>query len=446
MDHQRRYLSLCLVLSVAPAWAGNAAYEFNAGIGQTDNVTRVESNPVDDTIASAGLRFSYDERSSRLEADVVGNVGYYEYLEDTYDSELLGNIAADLSAAIVSDTFYWKLSDNFGQVLNDPFTPATPDNREILNYLSTGPEAKFRLGTQMELELGARYAMADYEDSPLDSATVLFEGGLTRSISKGSEFGLFLRHQQLEYDDAPPGFDYDQSQAFLRYNALGSRTRVRIDVGVDEIDREAARSTLSEPLFRLEAERRMSNRSTVTLSGIRQFDSSGSAFASEQSGDGISLDTSASRQAFDPFLHEGLRLGWRYTGNRTDFGLGANWSQQTYENRRDFDQTLTSFSASLRRAFTPNLSMTLDISDGRSEFEVPGADYQDLTTGISLEWRMSRALVTRLSYSHGERDSDTVGGNYDENRIWLSIGYGRGEPRDRMLGTEFAVDRAAGAE
>jgi hypothetical protein len=446
MDHQRRYLSLCLVLSVAPAWAGNAAYEFNAGIGQTDNVTRVESGAQEDTIASAGLRFSYDQRSSRIEADVVGNIGYYEYLEDTYDSELLGNIAADLSAAIVSDTFFWKLSDNFGQVLNDPFTPATPDNREILNYLSTGPELLFALGAQTKLELGARYAMADYEDSPLDSAAVLAEGGLTRSISRGSELGLFMRYQQLEYDDAPPGSDYDQGQAFLRYDALGSRTHVRIDVGVDEIDREAPRSSLSEPLFRLEAERRMTNRSTLTLSGVRQFDSSGSAFASEQSDGGISLDTSGSRQTFDPFLHESLRLGWRYTGNRTDVGLGAGWSQQSYENRPDLDQTLTTFNASIRRAFTPNLSLRLGLYGSQSEFEVPGSDYDDLTTDVSLEWRMSRSLVTRLSYSHGDRDSDAVGGSYDENRIWLSIGYGRGEPRDRMLGTEYAVDSAAGAE
>ena len=36
-------------------------------------------------------------------------------------------------------------ADNFGQVLDDPFQPATPDNRENINYLTTGPDLTFAL-------------------------------------------------------------------------------------------------------------------------------------------------------------------------------------------------------------------------------------------------------------------------------------------------------------
>jgi hypothetical protein len=434
-----------LLGSAGPVCAGNAAFEINDGVGQSDNVKRTATDTTEDTVASAGLLFSYDERSARLEADVVGNLSYREFLDDTYDSELLGNLHGNARAAILPEKLSWALSDDFGQVLIDPFVPATPDNRENLNYLSTGPDLRIALGSQTRADIGLRYALADYENSPLDSRGLLGEGGLTRAFSERSSLGLFLRHQQLEYDTAPEAFDFDQSQAFLRYDALGARTRLRIDAGRDEIDRDGA-DTQGGFLVRVDAERRMTSRTTLSLRAARQHESSGSAFAGEQSGGGIALDASGSRQTFEPFLNERLDLSWRFTGSRTEFTLFADRGTQSYEDRPEFDQTFTSYGASMRRALTPLLSLDFDVRLSRSEFEQPGADYEDLGAGASLEWRPSRATVVRLAYSHDDRDSDSAFGGYTESRILLTVGYAHGAPRDRLLGTRFAVDDVAGAE
>jgi hypothetical protein len=435
-------LLLALAISCMRAEAANLAYEATAGVGQSDNIARAADDEQDETVATAGLRFSVDQRSSRIEADAVGDLAYYDYLDDTYGSEMLGTLTASLRAAIIEERLHWVLNDNFGQVLNDPFTPATPENRENLNYFSTGPELTFAFGTQTRFQAGARYARADYENLPLDSTSLMASAGLERDITRGSSLGLFARHQQLEYESSLLDVDYDQREGFLRYSALGARTRLQLDVGFTEIDREGMSESQDSALLRFEGERRMTARTSLRLDAGRQFASSGSAFAAEQSGSPAGLDSAGGRQTFDPFIDEYVRVGWDYAGSRTELSFGGGWREQGYETDPDLDQSLSTLDASVRRHISPMVSIELGARQSESEFEQPGRDYSDLSVSLSLDWRLSRMLTARLSFDRQDRDSDDALAGFTENRIWLSLGYGRGAPRGRLLGTKFAVDAA----
>ena len=165
---------MCSIVAVTvaasmPAAADGLEYRASIGAGYTDNIRRDTGNEQDENLGIAGLRFSYDADTRKLDADLVGEIAYYEYLNDTFEPELLGNIYADASFALVPDRLHWVLTDGFGQVMTDPFQAQSPANRQNINYLSTGPEAFIGLGSQTRLRLAGRYSLATYEDDPFDS-------------------------------------------------------------------------------------------------------------------------------------------------------------------------------------------------------------------------------------------------------------------------------------
>lgn len=439
----RRFMRVALATSFlygSSVSGANLAYQLNVGAGHSDNVARTETNEIEEDIASAGLQFSLDQSSSRLQTDLVGNFAYYDYLDDTFDSEFLGNFVGNVAIDFVPERFQWVVSDNFGQVLTDAFQPATPENREYINYLTTGPNIMMSFGSQTRLRLGARYSTTDYEDSPFDSVSTLGELQIARLLSSAVSLSLNARVSQTEYDEELLNADYDRTEAFLRYDAAGARTFLTVDAGYTEIERDATSETEDGSLFRISVSRRVSPSSIVSLTGGREFSSSGEAFASTQVGGGVDLGAAPGRQTVDPFTNEFVTLGWTYERSRTGIDLFGSRSKQSYDDRPLLDQTLVDISAGVHRDLSPTVRIRLQGAYSEGSFAESGSDYDEMSGGLTLSWRLSRSLSLGLTYNHYDRTSDAVDGGYTENRYWLSLNYSRGEPRARERRTEFAVD------
>ncbi|HEU4654415.1 MAG TPA: hypothetical protein VFS47_10530 [Steroidobacteraceae bacterium] len=437
---------LCLILQLcAPqAIAENLAYEASLGAGHSDNILRNNNNEKSENIASAGLQFSFDKQSSKLQADAVGDLAYFDYRDNTFDSQLIGNFAGNALFAFVPERFQWVVSDNFGQVLSDPFQPATPDNDENLNYFTTGPDVTFAFGSQTRLRLGGRYSLTSYQKSPFDSDSISGQLGLIHLLSSSSSVSLNVSDQQVHYKEEVLNADYQQDDAYVRYEAQGARTRLGLDAGYSRIDRDAATSTDGGLLFRLNVSRRISGSSVVLLTGGREFASSGSAFATSQSATGVSLNAAPGRQTVQPFTNDYVTLAWNFSRNRSGMALLGSWNKQTYGDNPDLDQTLKRFGVQLQRDLSQTTSVSITANRSYGSFELPGVDYNEDIAGAELSWHLSRAVVLGVSYNYFHRNSDLATGDYVENRYWLRIGYARGTPRSGYLLPTFAIDSATG--
>jgi hypothetical protein len=429
--------------------AADFAYEARLAAGYSDNIRRVPANEESETIASAGLRFSLDQVSTRIQAHSVADLAYFDYLDDTYDAELIGNLAAGLRFDIVEERFEWVVDDNFGQVQSDPFTPVTPDNRENINYFSTGPGFIFPIGQQNYVRLDGRYSIVSYEESPLDSDSLSAQLGIGHSFSSASKVSLNARREEIDFKDdeilGQPVLggspDYEQTEAFLQYEGEGARTQLTIDAGYTEITRENANSE-DGLLFRLEASRRLSGASLALLRAGREFANSGTAFANAQESGSISLSAVPGRQSEVPFVHDYASLGWSFSRNRTSIGLGIGWSEDSYEEivgTPSLNQTLVSVDAQFGRQVTSRLTLQLQARYGQGDFE-NGPDYEELTSSAGLTFQISRRVSLNVMYDYYDRQSDDPSEG-TENRIWLSIGYGNGNPRRQYAPPEFAVDQ-----
>jgi hypothetical protein len=425
------------------AMGAELEYRASLGAGYTDNVRRRPTDQENENIGIAGLSFSLDEQSRRMNADVVGDLAYYEYLNDSYDSELLGNVYADVSFALVPERFIWVVGDQFGQVLSDPFLPATGDNRENINYASTGPDLIFGLGSQMRLRISGRYSLTTYEEEPLDSTTVSGEMGLVRILSDRSSISLNGRAQQIEYDESTLNADFDQQELFLRYEAAGARTNLTIDAGYGELEREISTEVEGGPLLQLDMSRRLSDSSLISLVGGHRFATSAGAFASDQGITDVGLDTAPGRQTAEPFILDEATASWAFARNRTGLNLSGNWSQRTYEDNPSLDQTMITMATRFTRDMTPMQTLELSASYTTVQYEPPAFDYHDLTASASFIWRLTRSLTLEAKYEYYDRNSDAAELTTTENRLLLSIGWGRGEPRATRSQPRFGIDPPA---
>lgn len=428
------------LVGVPRAAALDLGYEASLAVGRSDNIRRTPTNEQEEDIAAAGLQFSLDHLSPRVRARAVGDVAYHEYLDDTFDSDFIGNVAADASFAIAPERLEWMIADSFGQVLSDPFSPASPDNREDINYFTTGPTAMFALGSQNRLRLTGRYSLVGYEESQFDSEATSGEIGFIRRLSAASEVSLNARAQQVEFDDSALDTDYDETSAFVRYEVTGARTHLGLDVGYTELERDAAAGSEDGLLLRLDATRRLSASTTASISAGREFSNSGSVFAASQQSSGISLGAAPGRQTAQPFTHEYVTLAWDFNRNRTAFGFYGSMSEETYDDLSStLNQKLTSAGAHFTRQLSPQTQLALQGGYGTTDFTEQG-DYDQWDAALSLRWRFSRSLSLTVTYDYYTYDSDRFTTEVEENRIWISLGYGRGAPRRELAPAEFAID------
>ena len=420
----------------ATAAAGNFDYQVTAGAAHSDNIARVETGKTEEDIANAGFKFSFDQQTRKIDADLVGNFDYQKFLDDTYENELIGGFNGNVKVAFVPERFDWTFADNFGQVLVDPFQPSTPLNSENINFFATGPDVTLGLGVQNRLNLGARYLRTDYEDSPFDSTTALAQVGYERIMSSVNSLSFNTRFQKVDYETEVFGSDYDQNDAFVRYDGDGARTKITADLGYSELKRDVGDDS-GDWLLRLSALRQVSTSSNVSLLAGREFANSGTAFAALQDNAPISLDPAAGRQAPEPFLRNHASLAWTFQRRATNFAVRAGIEDQDFAFNDFLDQKFTTLGVSYQRYFSAITNVQLEVARIQGDFSLNGAQYSDINAGATFTWGMTRTLTLALSYHYADRDGDALTGEFTENRVMLSLSFQHGAPRIEPLPPQF---------
>jgi uncharacterized protein (PEP-CTERM system associated) len=124
----------------------------------------------------------------------------------------------------------------------------------------------------------------------------------------------------------------------------------------------------------------------------------------------------------------------------TTFTLRAGYEDHAYEFLDVLDQKFTTLGANFRRDLSAATNLQVDLARYKGEFEQSGGEYTDTNAGVALNWGVTRTITLSVSYRYADRNGDAVTGSYTENRLWLSIGFGRGAPRIEPLQPEFAVE------
>jgi hypothetical protein len=407
----------------ATAQAQEAGIQIEAGLGYSDNITRVERGEIDETLALVGVAFDKVRDEGRLTWSAIGDVEYVSYLDNTYDDDFYGR--ADLAAAyaFVPETFSWVVQDSWGQIRQNYLERPTPANQENVNYFSTGPDLRLRFGQRTFLDTGARYALASYDRTSRDYSSLGGWATLGRQLGEQSDIGLRAAGYWIEYDNPGFGADYDIQEFVLTYNATGARTRLAAQAGYTVLNYRD--DTSDGPLFRISVDRDVGAASRLTLrlgqeytDPARRFQNGG--VAPEGPGSGIPDNTLG---VGDPFRNRYADLRWSTGKARTVFSVGMRYSQEDYQTRSDLDRDTTSIYADVLRRVTERFQVRFGARLESEKFDNSSFDDDRLrlVAGVSLDLTARTYLTFDWEYFDGDSNSQTR--NYTENRVWLRAGY-----------------------
>ncbi len=415
-----------LALGVLPACslAEDLSYGIDAGVGYDDNVTRSSVDQQEDTIASIGAQLRLDHESRRIKANIASRLEYRDYLNNTYDSEVVGNLIANSKFDLVEQRLTWVLDDTFGQSTVNQFAADTPANRENVNVVSTGPDLKLPLGTRNYLVIGGRYTDVGYQHSNLGNDRVDGQLALERELSAASVLSLNANTQQVRFDDSTLYPDFDRNEAFLGYELNVSRTRFSLEGGATEIRMNG--QTDDGWLGRLEVSRKASEALTVGAKLGHEFSDAGASFVQQQALQPGSTNPVSVQQTATPFVNEYAELFGHFTRNRTDLNGRVGFYDETYDQQPLFDRRRLSIDVGVERTMSPTMVGRIHANYARNQYTEVDREFSDLNVTAGLSWQVGRLTSVDFDYTYVTRKDDAAP-DYSSNQVWIRFGYLVGE-------------------
>jgi len=406
----------CVLLAGSAAYGWEIQAETSAGIGMSDNITRSEDVPIEETMGLAGLNLALTEETPRLTADVRAQFDYLYYADGTFDNELVGGLAATLNFTIVDERLIWLVQETFGQQLVDPLSPSSPGNRENVSYFTTGPTLSLLPGSRNNIQVDLLYSSVNYEVRPADNERLSAALELGRQTGRDTRLSLVANTTQVDYK-SDLATDFDRHEAFIRYEINGSRNTFAFDLGVTEVD--VADVTGDGTLVRLNWIRRISVDKTFVLTGGSNYSDQGDIFRFNQSGESDLRNTGDVIPGSAPFTNNFASISYVIDRERTSLNIDLSFSQEDYAGEQQFDRDTYGVNFSFSRDLSERLFAGLNFQYREREFTDLGTADDDLFTSAELGYRFGPSSSVSLQYAYFERSGDTAFVQVQENRLFV---------------------------
>ena len=322
---------------------------------------------------------------------------------------------------IVPERFTWMIEDTYGQLQTDPFSPLTPDNRQDLNFFTTGPDVIFNVGAANTLRLFGRYSLTQAEeDETLDADRRSGGFAFVRRVTERTQFGLQGLVEHVEYDNVPDS-EFDRTTAFLSYGLDAPRTQIDAQVGYSWLERTAGQQD-EDPFLDLTVSRELSSATSIVLTAGSQSTDAGSALR-DSIGDGMGSGAPEITASADPFENRHVGLDWRFQKRRTGISIGVRRNEQVYNSDTQFDLTRTTYGVSYTRRLSAATDFGANLSATHEDFVGATDSIDERRGGLSLTWRMARTYGLRFTLDRVERNAAGTDGDSVEHRAFLTFNY-----------------------
>ncbi|HEY4339883.1 MAG TPA: outer membrane beta-barrel protein [Steroidobacteraceae bacterium] len=410
-------------LTATPATGRSQAVNFgvSVGIGETDNIFQTSTDERSQTMELTGIDFGWMRTGSALDANVVGNFNYLDYLQGAYASQLLGRFDGLTSLSLFEDHLKWFLQDDFGEGQLDPYAPSTPTNLEHVNYLTTGPEFTLRPISDTVLQAGARYALATYQVSPFNGWRMSENVLLERLLSPNSNVALGAESEQLRFDDTAFNSDYDRSRFYVRYDISGARTHLTAAVG--ETQTNDGGRTVATPLVQFDLTHNLAPQTVLTFTAGRQFTDAADAFSDLRGGAAGGIVVAPVAETTEDYLDNYVTAGLQLTGRRTTISATAAYERDVYAIDDAFNVTHASLELRADRQLSEILSADVFGAVIQSRYFDQGGHINSNIVGASVTWQAGRTLAVEARYAHNFQDTSVPGSGFSSNLVFVTVTY-----------------------
>jgi hypothetical protein len=414
-------LTLASLLAPGAVTAAEIEAELRLGYGVSDNIFREELVETEEDIVTGGFSFNLIEETRRLSADIRSHIDHLNYKDNTFDEEWIGGVDAQIDITLVDERLIWVFQDNYGQRLPDPLDRPNPGNREDVNYLTTGPNFRMPVTSRGFFGIEGRYSTVSYEESPFGNDRVSGLVQMGRRMNAEADISLNLGAERVEFDNAGLSDPYDVREAFIRYENLGARDIVHIDVGYTDV--ETGANTASGYLLRVDWRRIVSRIASFQLGGGSQYSSEGDIFRLLQDNAREIGGTTDISGDDTPYRSHHFFTRYNLSGARTLISFAAAWTGDDYAFESALDREVTTTAFFIERDITKKFFANIDVEFRKNNYSFFDQNFDDLIISTEFGYRYSPAINVYLSFRHFKRTSDVDLGSFTESRIAVGMAY-----------------------
>jgi hypothetical protein len=400
----------------------------NGGVLYTSNAQYTSSGS-GDTLLTLGLGGNTAGESARLDYHLASDLMLLKYLGGTFGTSVTGYADGMAAFKIVPGLFSWIARETYTQLQIDPYAPATPDNLESLNYITTGPRFIWSPTLRTSLKLEALYSYISTSSSAPQYVNLdnhRYGGNLSaeRAFSSSSSLYIRGRYEKVDFKDQMDNNNFSIADGVGGFRLHGARTDFDISGGYSKIQVEdiltpveTILGTVERPetqnfggaVWTLNLSRLITPSQRVALFGYQQFTDAAAALR-------LSFDqpvpTAVPTQlaAGNPFQSRTFGGDWRFETLRSSIDISVLDSRTRYvvittnENNSD--------AKSVHALFARQLSPVLNWDIGASYSHIDYA--QASTTGqttvnwtnalTDLRWRVSPRVALRFLYAYSSQN------------------------------------------
>jgi hypothetical protein len=405
----------------APSRSQTVNFGVTVGLGETDNVFETPADARTQTMALTGIDFGWIRTGSQLDANVVGNFNYLDYLQGAYPAQLLGRFDGLTSLSLFEDRLKWFLQDDFGDGQLNAYTPATPTNLEKVNSLSTGPEVTLRPISDTVVQLGARYGLATYEISPFNGWRTTENVLLERLLSPNSDVAVGADAEQLRFDNTIVNSDYDRGRYYVRYDITGARTQIMAAVGETQTNDGGA--WVATPLVQFNLTHELTQQTSFNITAGREFTDAADAFGDIRSGAAGGIAVAPVAETTEDYLRTYATAGLELTGRRTTIDATAYWEKDTYAIDDTFNVTRASLEIRAGRQLSNILNVDIFGLITQSRYITQDTEINTNAIGANITWQASRTLSVLGRYVHNFQSASVGGYGFSSNTVFVTVTY-----------------------
>lgn len=419
--------SAAMALHAPNVLALRTDYTLGTQAQYSDNIRLTQNNEQNDVVLSLLGGLLVEHTAADLDADIRGLMDYRSYVEDTFGNETLGSVNGNVEWRPLPGALHLVAQDYFTQTTVNSIAPETPANRVNTNALSVGPDIFFRPSPGNTVETQLRRSEYYFGDGPTaatpDSSRNSITAGWIRAVRPQLSLSAHAAYEDAQFDEQSQS-DFSRMDYFLRGLYRRGQSELVADVGLSNIDRTAGedvdgflgRVTLGRQI-RTNARLDLDLSAQYTDAGTDLLTTGGRSFAPNRTGTQVTGDIFFDR-----------RVEARYRSGTTD----RNWV--AYVIARDEDYELTALDRrtrglrfDVRRMLADAWYFNGHVQHRTEKYLDLGQTNKDSEIGLGLERQLTRKVTARLEYAFNTRNSDVVGGDYNENRVLLLV-YVGGNP------------------
>lgn len=425
-DHLRPHgKNIFITLLVLPALllptaeAVEIGANLTASVGYTGNISKTETDQLDEITQSVGFRVDLTEDSRRFKVNIRSNARYVRYDKGNFEDELIAGLNGAIETMLAEDRLSWIIRDNFGHQARDPLQAVNPDNRESVNFFTTGPNLRLPLGRRTALGVDLRYTNVSYSERPFDNERGSARLWLGRQVREHARVSVNGFASRTEYSEGA-AIDFEHREAFFRFDGESRRNTFGFDIGYTEL--LVGEDAVDGYLLRADWSRAVTGVSEIVLQGGTRFSDEGDVFSDFQNitrgiGETENIDGEG-----HPFRNNFFNLAYNTQSTRTWVSIQFGWSQEDYELGFDRDRDIAWSGLLIERELSNKTFLNMKAKFNRRDYKYLNRKDDDIKFLLSFGYRFSRTMAILIEYGYEQRNS-TAAADYKEHRGLLRFRY-----------------------